>query len=69
MFGLELGGSDGWAWASAKTISFFVASGAFLIAFFFVERAVKDPIIKLELVQRQSRSRAAWASACCTAAS
>ncbi|NBD23819.1 DHA2 family efflux MFS transporter permease subunit [Paenibacillus sp. T1] len=53
MFGLELGGSDGWAWASAKTILLFVASAAFLIAFFFVERAVKDPIIKLDLFKNK----------------
>ena len=49
MFGLELGGSDGWAWGSAKTISLFVASGAMLIIFLFVETKAKDPIIQLSL--------------------
>ncbi|WP_170312150.1 MDR family MFS transporter [Paenibacillus sacheonensis] len=49
MFGLELGGTDGWAWSAAKTILLFVASGLFLVGFLLVERAVKDPIIKLGL--------------------
>ncbi len=49
MFGLELGGTEGWAWDSAKTISLFVASGVLLIAFLLIERSAKDPIIKLSL--------------------
>lgn len=49
MFGLELGGSDNWPWDSAKTISMFVASAVLLIAFLFVERKAKDPIIQLSL--------------------
>ncbi|MEC0225663.1 MDR family MFS transporter [Paenibacillus alba] len=53
MFGLELGGSDGWAWGSAKTISFFVASGALFIIFLSVERAVKEPIIQLSLFKKR----------------
>ncbi|BBH22010.1 MFS transporter [Paenibacillus baekrokdamisoli] len=53
MFGLELGGSDGWAWGSVKTISLFVASGALLIIFLLVERAVKDPIIQLSLFKKR----------------
>ncbi|SFT07239.1 DHA2 family efflux MFS transporter permease subunit [Paenibacillus sp. BC26] len=53
MFGLELGGSDGWAWDSAKTISLFVAAGVLLIAFLFIERSAKDPIIKLSLFKNK----------------
>ncbi|MFC4808708.1 MDR family MFS transporter [Paenibacillus sp. GCM10023250] len=49
MFGLELGGTDGWAWSAAKTILLFVASAFFLAAFLFVELKSKDPIIKLDL--------------------
>jgi EmrB/QacA subfamily drug resistance transporter len=49
MFGLELGGSDGWAWSSAKTISLFVASGVMLVFFLIAERMAKDPIIQLSL--------------------
>jgi len=49
MFGLELGGTDGWAWDSVKTIGLFVASGVLLIAFLLVEQVVKDPIIKISL--------------------
>ncbi|MBO9610321.1 MAG: MFS transporter [Paenibacillaceae bacterium] len=49
MFGLELGGTDGWAWSSMKTISLFVASGVLLILFLIAELKVKDPIIHLGL--------------------
>lgn len=49
MFGLELGGTDGWAWGSAKTISLFVGSGVLLVLFLLAERVAKDPIIKLSL--------------------
>ncbi|MCD1259341.1 MFS transporter [Paenibacillus athensensis] len=49
MFGLELGGTDNWAWDSVKTIGLFVGSGVLLIAFLLVERVAKDPIIKLDL--------------------
>ncbi|WP_135551335.1 MDR family MFS transporter [Paenibacillus cymbidii] len=49
MFGLELGGTDGWAWSSMKTISLFVASGVLLILFLIAEMKVKDPIIHLGL--------------------
>ncbi|MNQ92455.1 Multidrug resistance protein 3 [compost metagenome] len=53
MFGLELGGTDGWAWDSMKTISLFIACAVFLIAFFFAERVAKDPIIKLSLFKNK----------------
>lgn len=53
MFGLELGGSDGWAWGSAKTVSLFVGSAVLLVLFLFAERSAKDPIIKLSLFQRR----------------
>lgn len=53
MFGLELGGSDGWAWSSGKTIMLFVASAVFLAAFLFVELKVKEPIIKLSLFKNK----------------
>ncbi|RKP56191.1 DHA2 family efflux MFS transporter permease subunit [Cohnella endophytica] len=49
MFGLELGGTDGWAWGSAKTISLFVGAGVLLVLFLLAERVAKDPIIKLSL--------------------
>jgi EmrB/QacA subfamily drug resistance transporter len=53
MFGLELGGSDGWAWDSVKTISLFVGSGVLLVLFFLAERVAKDPIVKLSLFQKR----------------
>ncbi len=49
MFGLELGGTDGWAWDSSKTISLFVGAAALFVAFLFVETKAKDPIVKLSL--------------------
>jgi len=49
MFGLELGGTDGWAWSSWRTISLFVASGAVLLLFLWAEGKAADPIIKLSL--------------------
>lgn len=49
MFGLELGGTDGWAWDSGKTISLFVGAAVLLATFLFVEGKAKDPIIKLSL--------------------
>ncbi|MBB6732534.1 MDR family MFS transporter [Cohnella zeiphila] len=49
MFGLELGGTDGWAWGSWKTVSLFVASGALLLLFLWAEAKAKDPIIALGL--------------------
>ncbi|MFC5405556.1 MDR family MFS transporter [Cohnella soli] len=49
MFGLELGGTDGWAWGSAKTISLFVAAGVLTVVFLIAEKYAKDPIIKLSL--------------------
>jgi len=52
MFALELGGSDGWAWDSAKLISLFVASGVLLVLFLLAERAAKDPIIALGLFRK-----------------
>lgn len=53
MFGLELGGSDGWAWGSWKTVSLFVASGIMFILFFWIEQVVKDPIIRLGLFKQR----------------
>ncbi|WP_404823767.1 DHA2 family efflux MFS transporter permease subunit [Paenibacillus rhizovicinus] len=53
MFGLELGGTDGWAWSAGKTIMLFVASALFLIAFLYVELKVKEPIIKLSLFKNK----------------
>jgi len=49
MFGLELGGTDGWAWDSFKTISLFVGSAIFIVLFLLAELKAKDPIIKLSL--------------------
>lgn len=49
MFGLELGGTDGWAWDSWNTIALLVGSGLLLILFLLAERVAKDPIIKLSL--------------------
>ncbi|MCA0753576.1 MFS transporter [Paenibacillus sp. N4] len=53
MFGLELGGSEGWAWSSFKTVSLFVGSAVFLIGFLVAERLAKDPIIKLSLFKER----------------
>jgi len=49
MFGLELGGTEGWAWDSAQTISLFVGSAAMLALFLWAESVAKDPIIQLSL--------------------
>jgi len=49
MFGLELGGTDGWAWDSMKIISLFIAAVVLFILFIFVERSAKDPIVPLSL--------------------
>ncbi|MFC4775772.1 MDR family MFS transporter [Paenibacillus sp. GCM10023252] len=53
MFGLELGGSDGWAWDSAKTISLFIGSAITLGLFLLVETKVKNPIIQLSLFKQR----------------
>jgi EmrB/QacA subfamily drug resistance transporter len=53
MFGLELGGSEGWAWDSVKIISLFVASAVLLVVFLLVERFAKEPIIQLSLFQKR----------------
>jgi drug resistance transporter, EmrB/QacA subfamily len=53
MFGLELGGSEGWAWDSAKTVSLFVGSGVLLALFLWAESVAKDPIIKLGLFRKR----------------
>ncbi|MBB6672878.1 MDR family MFS transporter [Cohnella nanjingensis] len=53
MFGLELGGSDGWAWNGWNTITLFVASGLMLVLFLVAERYAKDPIIALELFKKR----------------
>jgi EmrB/QacA subfamily drug resistance transporter len=49
MFGLELGGTDGWAWDSLKTISLFIGAVVFFGLFLVSEMKAKDPIIKLSL--------------------
>jgi len=53
MFGLELGGTDGWAWDSAKTISLFAGSAVLLALFLWAESVAKDPIIKLGLFKKR----------------
>nr|WP_123039482.1 MDR family MFS transporter [Cohnella candidum]AYQ71418.1 DHA2 family efflux MFS transporter permease subunit [Cohnella candidum] len=53
MFGLELGGTDGWAWSSWKTVSLFVGSGVLLILFLVAEVYAKDPIVKLGLFKNR----------------
>ncbi|MCR2806245.1 MDR family MFS transporter [Paenibacillus soyae] len=53
LFGLELGGTDGWAWQSVQTISLFVGSAVLLGLFLFAETKAKDPIIKLSLFGRR----------------
>lgn len=53
MFGLELGGSEGWAWGSWNTVSLFVASGVLLVIFLLLERIAKDPIIQLSLFKKR----------------
>ncbi|TYP68082.1 MDR family MFS transporter [Paenibacillus methanolicus] len=49
MFGLELGGSEGWAWDSWNTIGLFVASLVLTAVFLRVEQTAKDPIIAFRL--------------------
>lgn len=49
MFGLELGGTEGWAWDSVQTIALFVLSAVLLASFLFAETRAKDPIIHLGL--------------------
>lgn len=53
MFGLELGGMEGWAWDSAQTISLFAGSVILFILFLLAERVAKDPIIKLGLFRKR----------------
>jgi EmrB/QacA subfamily drug resistance transporter len=53
MFGLELGGSEGWAWDSVKIISLFVGSVVLFVLFLLVEKVAKDPIVKLSLFQKR----------------
>jgi EmrB/QacA subfamily drug resistance transporter len=53
MFGLELGGTEGWAWDSARTISLFAGSAIMLALFLWAESAAKDPIIKLGLFRQR----------------
>lgn len=53
MFGLELGGTDGWAWDSLKTISLFIGAVVFLGLFLVSEMKAKDPIIKLSLFRNK----------------
>lgn len=53
MFGLELGGSEGWAWDSVNIIAIFAGSAVMLVLFLFAESRAKDPIIKLSLFQNR----------------
>ncbi|WP_445670248.1 MDR family MFS transporter [Paenibacillus sp. PL2-23] len=53
MFGLELGGTEGWAWQSVQTISLFASSAVLLALFLYAETKAKDPIIKLDLFSRR----------------
>lgn len=49
MFGLELGGTDGWAWDSLGTLSLIAGAVVFTALFLLAELKAKDPIIKLSL--------------------
>lgn len=53
MFGLELGGTEGWAWGSVQTISLFAGAVVLLALFLFAETKAKDPIIKLSLFRNR----------------
>jgi len=53
MFGLELGGTDGWAWSSWKIVSLFAGSAVLLIAFLLVERKAREPIVPLHLFKER----------------
>lgn len=52
MFALELGGSE-FDWNSIQIISLFTIFGICFIAFFFIERVVKDPILPFWLFKRR----------------
>ncbi|RFU61052.1 MDR family MFS transporter [Peribacillus glennii] len=52
MFALELGGKQ-FAWDSFQIIGLFTSFGLFFIAFFFVERNAKDPIIPFWLFKKR----------------
>jgi EmrB/QacA subfamily drug resistance transporter len=49
MFGLELGGTDHWAWDSARVIGLFAACAVSLAFFLYAETKAKDPIVPLGL--------------------
>jgi len=53
-----LEGGTAWTWNSAASIIIFVAGGAALVAFVFVERAAQHPILPLGVLRR----RVIWAS-------
>lgn len=53
MFGLELGGTEGWAWGAWNTVTLFVGAGVMLILFLLAERVAKDPIIHLGLFRKR----------------
>ena len=52
MFALELGGAE-FAWNSIQIISLFTIFGISFIAFFFIERVAKDPILPFWLFKRR----------------
>ncbi|WEK53368.1 MAG: MDR family MFS transporter [Candidatus Cohnella colombiensis] len=53
MFGLELGGREGWAWGSLQTNMLFIVSGIFFVLFILMESKAKDPIVKLDLFRNR----------------
>ncbi|WP_214630505.1 MDR family MFS transporter [Paenibacillus agaridevorans] len=53
MFGLELGGTEGWAWGSLQTIGLFAGAGVLLALFLYAETKAKDPIVNLGLFGRR----------------
>ncbi|WP_299086774.1 MDR family MFS transporter [uncultured Metabacillus sp.] len=52
MFALELGGEE-YAWDSVQIIGLFVIFTIFFIAFFFIERVAKEPIISFWLFKKR----------------
>lgn len=53
MFGLELGGKEGYAWGSWKIIGLFTAFVVLLVLFLWQQKVAKDPIIPLGLFKNK----------------
>jgi EmrB/QacA subfamily drug resistance transporter len=53
MFGIELGGSEIYAWLSWQIIALFSGFVVFLIALIQIERRTKDPIVNLDLFRNR----------------